>query len=118
MSVLTKAAIATVVASVLFGGVLPAHATTDNPGPGLTPKLVISATLTVAAPTGTNASSFMVGFNTSTGAGDPLTMGPWATPKFAPIQTQCPNPCSGVTLDIIRGGVITSYPLSWVSNFF
>ena len=116
MSLLTKAAIATVVAIVFFGGVLPAHAITDNPGPGLTPTMAISATLTVAAPTGSAASQFMVSFNTPAGAGDPLTMGPWATPRFAPIQTQCPNPCSGVTLDIVRGGVATSYPLSWVSN--
>jgi hypothetical protein len=97
---------------VIEGGVLPAHATTDNPGPGLTPKMAISAMLTVAAPTGAAASQFMVSFKTPAGPGDPLINGPFATPKLVPSHTQCPNPCSGVTLDIIRGGVTTSYPLS------
>ena len=105
------------VAILILGGVVPARAAIpENPGPGLTPKISISSTLSVDPPAGSAASKFLVGF-TPAPAFDPTVVGPWATPMFMPFMAQCTVDCSRVTLEIIRNGVATSYALSGLSNF-
>lgn len=106
-----------IVAILLLGGVLPAKAVSpENPGPGLTPKLSITSTLSSDPPAGSAASKFLVGFTVSPGF-DPTVGGPWATPMFMPNMVSCTVDCSRVTLEIIRNGVATSYPLASLSNF-